>query len=663
MTTMRANTLAAVMALTAGSCVPALAIDKFWSLAGSGNVSVGANWAPAGVPLTTDDWIFSQPLLYSVTFDAPSPDISNSLSFRDNATVFVFNPSFTHETGEFRVGSLAGPLLVNINSGQFRTPSLALASIIAGGEGSLVIENVGTSLIMEDNGLIRIADNVGATASLTVRNGGTLRESSISSGVVGTGSIVVGAGGSITVDDGEIVLDEWDLDMSSGADMFLSNGASVSVFDLILGPGSSISGSGSIDWVTVDADPAAVVQNVGDLDVLSLGISRVPGTYRVNPGQLNFPDVAVLWNGFGAIPGTIAMNGGTLTVGGPAGSFGVGEITNFSAATISGFGTIDSDIENDGSITPVGTGLILRRKLIGSGGTVNGTTITLAPTGAFEGSGSMLAGLTANAGSTITLTGDADFGTFGAAPPLGINMSGKIFLGGFTGYFRDSGIIDFPAAVNLQSGVLRVDNGGNITPTGELNGPGTLRGNFGSAGLISTDGPILQTAGSTNLAAGNDLRLIMRGTAPADFGSYRVAGPGTITLNGSLEVVLRPAFDYVTGDEFTLIEAPAGRAGTFGAITYTNPRNGALFNLIYNATSVRLRVIRGGCDTIDFNNNGVFPEDQDVIDFFDVLAGGTPATCDPVLGCNTIDFNNNGVFPEDQDVVDFFNVLAGGTCP
>ena len=69
------------------------------------------------------------------------------------------------------------------------------------------------------------------------------------------------------------------------------------------------------------------------------------------------------------------------------------------------------------------------------------------------------------------------------------------------------------------------------------------------------------------------------------------------------------------------------------------------------------------CDDIDFNNNGVFPEDQDVLDFFEVLAGGTPATCDVVEGCNDIDFNNNGVFPEDPDVLDFFNVLAGGNCP
>ncbi len=67
-----------------------------------------------------------------------------------------------------------------------------------------------------------------------------------------------------------------------------------------------------------------------------------------------------------------------------------------------------------------------------------------------------------------------------------------------------------------------------------------------------------------------------------------------------------------------------------------------------------------GCDDIDFNNNDAFPEDQDVIDFFNVLAGGT---CSAGNTCNDIDFNNNDAFPEDQDVIDFFNVLAGGNCP
>jgi len=65
------------------------------------------------------------------------------------------------------------------------------------------------------------------------------------------------------------------------------------------------------------------------------------------------------------------------------------------------------------------------------------------------------------------------------------------------------------------------------------------------------------------------------------------------------------------------------------------------------------------CDSIDFNNNEVFPEDQDVLDFFNVLAGGD---CSDGNICNDIDFNNNTVFPEDMDVIAFFNVLAGGPC-
>ncbi len=75
--------------------------------------------------------------------------------------------------------------------------------------------------------------------------------------------------------------------------------------------------------------------------------------------------------------------------------------------------------------------------------------------------------------------------------------------------------------------------------------------------------------------------------------------------------------------------------------------------------STAYRLTRAGCDSIDFNNNQVFPEDQDVIDFFNVLAG---APCSAGNTCSDIDFNNNGVFPEDQDVIDFFIVLAGGAC-
>ena len=72
--------------------------------------------------------------------------------------------------------------------------------------------------------------------------------------------------------------------------------------------------------------------------------------------------------------------------------------------------------------------------------------------------------------------------------------------------------------------------------------------------------------------------------------------------------------------------------------------------------------VEPACDSIDFNRNEVFPEDQDVIEFFAVLAGADcPYVLQPGEVCD-IDFNNNAVFPEDQDVIDFFAVLAGGEC-
>ena len=84
-------------------------------------------------------------------------------------------------------------------------------------------------------------------------------------------------------------------------------------------------------------------------------------------------------------------------------------------------------------------------------------------------------------------------------------------------------------------------------------------------------------------------------------------------------------------------------------------------NLGLTATDTVLVTVQAGevlCDSVDFNQNQIFPEDQDVVDYFNVLAGGTCPYADP---CD-IDFNNNGVFPEDEDVVAFFRVLAGGPC-
>jgi hypothetical protein len=79
------------------------------------------------------------------------------------------------------------------------------------------------------------------------------------------------------------------------------------------------------------------------------------------------------------------------------------------------------------------------------------------------------------------------------------------------------------------------------------------------------------------------------------------------------------------------------------------------------SSSVALTVNAPGCDGIDFNQDGLFPDDADLIDFLSVLAGGACST-DPAPGCSDIDFNNDGLFPDDIDLVTFLQVLAGQPC-
>lgn len=72
---------------------------------------------------------------------------------------------------------------------------------------------------------------------------------------------------------------------------------------------------------------------------------------------------------------------------------------------------------------------------------------------------------------------------------------------------------------------------------------------------------------------------------------------------------------------------------------------------------------RTTCSDIDFNNDAVFPDLADVIDFFVVYSGGACPTSPPAgPGCDCIDFNNDAVFPDLADVVSFLDVYAGGNC-
>lgn len=64
------------------------------------------------------------------------------------------------------------------------------------------------------------------------------------------------------------------------------------------------------------------------------------------------------------------------------------------------------------------------------------------------------------------------------------------------------------------------------------------------------------------------------------------------------------------------------------------------------------------CDSIDFNNDFLFPDTADIDDFLVVFAGGPCPTAD----CNDIDFNNDCLFPDTLDIDALLSVFAGGPC-
>jgi hypothetical protein len=64
------------------------------------------------------------------------------------------------------------------------------------------------------------------------------------------------------------------------------------------------------------------------------------------------------------------------------------------------------------------------------------------------------------------------------------------------------------------------------------------------------------------------------------------------------------------------------------------------------------------CDSIDFNGDGLFPDNADLEDFFSVFGGGACSTGT----CGDVDFNNDGLFPDNQDLQDYLAVFGGGSC-
>jgi hypothetical protein len=168
------------------------------------------------------------------------------------------------------------------------------------------------------------------------------------------------------------------------------------------------------------------------------------------------------------------------------------------------------------------------------------------------------------------------------------------------------------------------------------------------------------------------------GAVALGFGAT-VSGPGVNASNNVVACLVEPVDPAnptsavrlrLVAREGQSLLLPSGVAtlGEFGVagrgVTETLNQTGVtergvlLVGSLTDTRSVLLRVsFPRECATLDFNSDGLFPDDNDLLDFLSVLAGG-PCSNDP--NCGSIDFNRDGLFPDENDLVLFLCELAGG---
>ncbi len=360
---------------------------------------------------------------------------------------------------------------------------------------------------------------------------------------------------------------------------------------------------------------------------------------------------------------TIELDNGTVTVNGQPST----TLTN--NGDILGNGVLNADLINDGFITPLTgpsfDGIQFTGNVSQSASrTMQGSRIWFGPTSTFNGAGSINANVLIDAGSVI----DASAGTLNLgnpASPFGTEVGGLLRCNGNLVRLRDSNnvVVTSTAVLNLgTNGSLEAPSGLSLNSGSTLRGSGTVTGLVSSFGRVAPAGTLDIVGNYVQSAAGalaGRLEMDIAGTGAGQ--SDRLSVTGNASLNGVLEVTLAQTYAPSVGDTIVLVSATGTRTGTFSNIILSNNPPGVQWTLDYLPQRVQARVIAAGpvCDSIDFNNNTLFPEDQDLVDLLAVLAGG-PCTNDP--NCNDIDFNNDGLFPDDNDLITFLRVLAGGSC-
>ena len=405
-------------------------------------------------------------------------------------------------------------------------------------------------------------------------------------------------------------------------------------------------------------------------------------------GTLAFTSTTFTGNGASVMnvtsPAAVSLT--NMTIAGTLRATGNGNISTTSALTASGTATVNTaqpfrllgaltatgagnSFINTGNLSTSGASSLVYSGVISNG--INGTWIEQSNTRFFNSVTFTNQGtlelrdinLSVNTGSNLISNSGTLIKSEVSTATCNIPLGNTGLIDVREGTFSLSGAFSQiePAARTLIRTGATLTGGARSFANGRLEGRGTHTGNVTlNAATISPGDPVASSGtfnitGTLTMQSGSAIEIDV--PAPVNPTSDRVIVSSQAAVAGTVVVNVPSGYNPPLGEVYEIIRSNTSqRTGTFTSLVI-NADPGIAFALSYNASSVLLTVTATNCDDIDFNNNDVYPEDQDVVDFFNVLAGSVCPTC------NDVDFNNNNVFPEDQDIIDFFTVLAGGNCP
>ncbi|HLP85592.1 MAG TPA: hypothetical protein VK157_14680 [Phycisphaerales bacterium] len=330
--------------------------------------------------------------------------------------------------------------------------------------------------------------------------------------------------------------------------------------------------------------------------------------------------------------GGMELQGGTFTIaGGSFGPFGiifVGGSQQISSSTGNGlirFVPGQNSISATDCALTIGPGVTIR-----SAGATGAISIDPSSTLQVLGTIEAASGNITIDGTLLNYNGTQNSLTGGTWLLRGSNINlpagaSVLNIGASTTISFGGGALNGIGNVSANLGTLEFVNGQDRTfaPSGN---PGV--GTFQNGGTIKLDsGSILTITGNFRTLPNSVIDLTMTGS-DVNVQQSRILINGEAQLNnvGRLRVRYNGFLPPDCGTIFQVLTHTSRVAG-FGV--YESVPAEATANLLFGeVTNTRVQVTgacesENTCDDIDFNNNGVFPEDQDVIDFFTVLAGGT----------------------------------------